>query len=308
MRARTPGVAEGPTSIVLIVGCGDIGRRVAALERIAGSHPVALVRTAESASALAREGIESYRHDLDARPAPPLPAPARRVYWFAPPPAHGDRDPRLRAALDGLRRQPPARIVYVSTSAVYGDCGGAWIDEHAPLVPGTERGRRRLDAERALADFAAATGCGVVILRVPGIYGPGRLPRERLARGLPVVREAECPWTNRIHADDLAQIAVAAMARAPDGAVYNVSDGHPTTMTDYFLRCARLLQMPEPEQIPLADAHARLTPAMASFLDESKRLLTTRLQRDLGVRLRYPDLASGLPSCLDPTGPSCPAG
>jgi nucleoside-diphosphate-sugar epimerase len=283
-----------PAPDVVIVGCGDIGRRVAVLEHAAGSRE------------LARCGIQALRQDLDAIPGAPLPAANRRLYWFAPPPSHGDRDPRLRAMLDLLRSGAPSRLLYISTSAVYGDCAGAWIDEQAPLVPRSDRGRRRLDAERALADYASHTGCSVVILRVPGIYGPGRLPRERLAQGLPVVRESECPWTNRIHADDLARIAVAAMARAPDGAIYNVSDGHPTTMTDYFLRCARLLQMPEPEQIPLADARTRLTPAMASFLEESKRLLTTRLQRELGVRLRYPDLASGLPSCLHQDRVTCP--
>lgn len=283
----------------LIVGCGDIGRRVAAIERAAGADPIGVVRSTGSFAELTRLGIEALQWDLDARPTSALPARGRPLYWFAPPPAQGDRDPRLRAALDRLRSGPPTRVLYVSTSAVYGDCGGAWVDEQAPLAPRSDRGRRRLDAERALAAFARTSGCAVVILRVPGIYGPGRLPRERLARGLPVVRESECPWTNRIHADDLARIAVTAMARAPAGAIYNVSDGHPTTMTDYFLRCARLLGLPEPEQIPLAQAHARLTPAMASFLDESKRLLTTRVQRELGVRLRYPDLDSGLPACLD---------
>lgn len=268
------------------------------LERAAGHPVLGVVRSAESAAGLRRQGIDACTIDLDAEPAPTLPAGFGNIYWFAPPPSRGDRDVRLRGVLEQLRPHPPGRLVYISTSAVYGDCGGDWIDENAPLAPGTERGRRRLDAERALADFAAASGCGVVILRVPGIYGPGRLPVERLRRRLPVVREAECPWTNRIHADDLATVAAAAMARAPDGAIYNVSDGHPTTMTDYFLRCARLLGLPEPEQIPLAEAHARLTPAMASFLDESKRLLTARMQRELGVALRHPDLAGGLPSCL----------
>ena len=283
---------------VLIVGCGDVGRRVAALGRASGRRVLGVVRSAEAVTELQRHGIEPCQLDLDERPARSLPAQARQIYWFAPPPAHGQTDPRLRGALEHLRDRPGTRLLYVSTSAVYGDCAGTWIDEQAPLLPRSDRGRRRLDAERALADFAAIGGFSVVILRVPGIYGPGRLPEDRLRRGLPVVRESECPWTNRIHADDLARVASAAMARAPDGAIYNVSDGNPTTMTDYFLRCARLLGLPEPEQIPLAQAHARLTPAMASFLDESKRLLTTRLQRDLAVPLLYPDLAHGLPSCM----------
>ena len=281
----------------LIVGCGDIGVRVARRLLAGGETVIAVVRSNDTRAALEAEGLDARIADLD-HAEPGLPA-ADDVFWFAPPPASGSTDPRLRRGLAALARQVPRRLVYISTSGVYGDCDGRWIDEDEPLKPQTDRGRRRLDAEQALHTFARDRGCHTVILRVPGIYGPGRLPIERLQRRLPVVHESECPWTNRIHAEDLAAIAIAARQRGRAGAAYNVADGQPTTMTDYFARSARLLGLPPPERIPLAEARTRLTPALLSFLDESKRLLTSRMREDLAVTLRYPDLESGLPSCLE---------
>jgi len=282
---------------VLIIGCGDVGLRVARRLRDSGIAVTGLVRSESSAAALQAEGIDTRTGDLDSDTVV-LPA-ADRIFWFAPPPTHGTQDPRLRRALACLDQRTPRRLVYISTSGVYGDCQGRWIDESESLKPQTDRGRRRLDAEQVLAEFGERTRCEVVILRVPGIYGPGRLPVERLRRQLPVVQESECPWTNRIHANDLATIALAAMDRGRPGAAYNVADGRPTTMTDYFTRSARLLGLPEPPRITLAEARLQLTPALLSFLEESKRLLTRRMHEDLRVELRYPDLASGLPTCLE---------
>ncbi|EIT71813.1 MULTISPECIES: SDR family oxidoreductase [Hydrocarboniphaga] len=279
--------------LILIIGCGDIGLRVGALLLADGQAVRGQVRSPDSADALARAGIDAIRRDLD---EPAVDDGAEQVFWFAPPPASGARDPRLRGWLAANR---PRRVVYISTSGVYGDCEGRWIDESEPLKPQTDRGRRRLDAERALAEHAAAHGTETVILRVPGIYGPGRLPIARLQAGHAVIDERESPPTNRIHADDLALAAVAAMRRGLPGAAYNVSDGSPTTMTDYFCRCAALLGLPEPRRVSLAEANRTFTPAMLSFLEESKRLVTDRLRCELGVTPRYPDLATGLPSCLD---------
>ncbi|HKY89951.1 MAG TPA: SDR family oxidoreductase [Nevskiaceae bacterium] len=278
----------------IIVGCGDLGRRVAL--RLPAGTVRAIVRGESSAQALREAAIDARAFDLDATDVP-IDAGAD-VFWFAPPPETGTTDPRLRRWC-AARTSAPRRLVYVSTSGVYGDCAGAWIDEDAPLQPRTDRGRRRLDAERALQDLARARGTEVVVLRVPGIYGPGRLPVERLKKGLAVVREEEAPWTNRIHVDDLATVALAAMARGRPGCAYNVSDGHPTTMTDYFVRCARLLGLPEPPRVTLEIARASFTPAMRSFLEESKRLVNRRMLDELGITLRYPSLEHGLPACLE---------
>ena len=221
------------------------------------------------------------------------------LFWFAPPPGSGDRDTRLRQWL-AAQRGRITRLVYISTSAVYGDCGGAWIDEDAPLRPQSARGIRRVDAEHALHEWQTQTGSAVITLRVPGIYGPGRLPRERLQQKLPILRAAECPYTNRIHADDLAEAALHAAVHGVAGRAYNIADGEPTTMADYFKRCAQLLGLPEPPQLDRAAAQAALTPAMWSFMEESKRLRVDRMREELHFTPHYANLAQGLPSCLQP--------
>jgi nucleoside-diphosphate-sugar epimerase len=132
---------------------------------------------------------------------------------------------------------------------------------------------------------------------VAGIYGPGKLPLARLRRGEPTVRESEAPYTNRIHIDDLVRVCLAALARGGDGEVYNVSDGVPGNMTDYFNQVADWAGLPRPPQIPLAEATDRLSAGMLSYLQESRRLDSGKLRRELGVALRYPDLASGLAAC-----------
>ena len=279
---------------VLIAGCGDIGVRVATRLRVLGREVTAIVRDRQKAAALTAAGIAVRIEDLD-RPASAGDGPL--LFWFAPPPSSGARDTRLRGWL-AAQRGHIKRIVYVSTSAVYGDCDGRWIDEDEPIAPRSERGQRRADAERACRDWCGEHDAAAVILRVPGIYGPGRLPVERLRKGLPILRADESPYTNRIHADDLARAALHAAAVGRAGRAYHVTDGEPTTMADYFLRCAHLLGLPPPQQLTMAEARAALTPALLSFLDESKRLDSRRLREELRFVPQYPNLGAGLPSCL----------
>lgn len=189
------------------------------------------------------------------------------------------------------------RIVYISTTGVYGDCGGDWVDETRPANPQVDRAFRRHDAEQQLQAWHAAGGGELVILRVAGIYGPGKLPLERLQRQTPMVAAEEAPWTNRIHIDDLVQVCEAAMARAPDGAVYNVSDGNPGNMRDYFDRVADLFELPRAPLVRLADADGRLSSGLLSYLGESRRLDNRRMLDELGVSLRYPTLQDGLAAC-----------
>lgn len=281
------------TPHILIVGCGDIGLRIATLHLAQGHVVTGVVRRADAAAGLQAQGVTALVADLDGGwPAPD----AAAVYWCAPPPAQGVDDPRLAAA---LRRLPaPARgFLYISTTGVYGDCRGRWIDEAEPLKPRSERGLRRLAAELHLRAWAAHTGAKTVTLRVPGIYGPGRLPIARLRSGAPILRAAESPCTNRIHADDLAAAAVLALAQGAAGAAYNVSDGVPTTMTDYFLQCAALLGEAAPPQVGMAIARDRFSPMLLSFMEESKRIKPERL-RALGWQPRHASLAEGLPHCL----------
>lgn len=276
------------------MGCGDVGRRLARRLIEQGQNVVGWVQSADSVQALRKEGIDARQIDLD-RLAPDI--RDSQIYWFAPPPKQGLSDPRLRRWIDGLDFAP-RRVVYISTTGVYGDCGQRWIDEDEPLNPKSDRARRRLDAEQAL-QRAPAGLLDAVILRVPGIYGPGRLPIARLRKALPVVDEPDAPrWTNRIHSEDLADAALAAMHRGLPGRAYNISDGHPSTMSDYFTRCARLLKLPEPRRITMAEAEAELSPQMLSFVSESRRISNRRMIEELGYRPRYQDLQGGLPSCL----------
>lgn len=282
---------------VLIIGCGDIGMRVA--NSLAPRAVAGVVHSDAGVARLQAIGIEALQLDLDsALGRKQLPVRGRQVYYFAPPPARGRLDTRV-AGICALWRGAdlPDRVVYISTSAVYGDCAGAWIDETAALRPGTDRGYRRLDAELRWQEWSRETGVPVVVLRVPGIYACERLPVERLRAGLPVLAEADAPYTNRIHADDLAQVCIAAMQRGRRGAAYNVSDGHPTTMTDYFNRVADCLGLPRPPVVDRAGAERTLSPSMLSFLGESKRLDTRLMREQLDVVLRYPDLAAGLAGC-----------
>lgn len=289
---------------VLIVGCGDIGERVAGLERSQGRRVAGLVRSEASARRLHAAGIQPITADLDV-PASlhDLPVKDALIYYFAPPPGKGVTDPRMEAFISTLDSSGrPARVVLIGTTGVYGDCRGEWVTEDRPPNPRADRAKRRLAAETSLRRWSEKSGVPIVILRVPGIYGRGYLPEERLRSGEPVLREEESPYSNRIHADDLAQVCFVAGHHDAPGALYNVSDGHPSTMTDFFHRVADLLGIPRPPAVTLEEAHKRLGEGMLSYLAESRRIDNRRLREELGVELMYPDLAAGLPSCFDRCG------
>lgn len=278
----------------LIAGCGDIGLRVAEKLLSEGGEVSAIVRTPQKQQMLNALGAGAQLADLD---EPSSVGDWPWLFWFAPPRADGDRDLRLRNWL-AAQQGRIERLIYISTSGVYGDCDGRWIDESEPLKPQAARSVRRVDAEAALHEWAAERGSAAIVLRVPGIYGPGRLPLVRLRAGEPLMATSEAPYSNRVHADDLAAAAILAARHGRAGAAYNIADGDPTTMTDYFLQCAQLLGLPAPEQIGRSEAQQRFTPAMWSYMEESKRLRIDRARHELGFAPRYPSLATGLPSCL----------
>jgi nucleoside-diphosphate-sugar epimerase len=287
----------------LILGCGYIGRRLAHHYLGQGARVLGVVRTAESAAALAAEGIPALTLDLAGVPGPEdiaaLGLAGAQVFHLAPPPESGTLDLHTRHLVEAFARGgDPARVVYISTTGVYGDCGGDWVDEGRQVKPQADRALRRWDAEQTLGHWRAGHGGTLVILRVAGIYGPGRLPLERIRAGLPLVRPEEAPWSNRIHADDLVTACISAMARGADGAVYNACDGSPSTMTDYFFQVADAAGLPRPPLISREEAEQQLTAGMLSYLRESRRLCNRRLVEELGVTLRYPSLAQGLPACL----------
>lgn len=280
----------------LIVGCGYLGRRVAQQE-IARGYRVAAVSHSESArSELIEQGLAVIAGDLDdASSLPDLHLSNVGVYYFCPPSPGEEDDQRIGVFLAKIvEGEEPVRIVLVSTTGIYGDCGGDWIDEDALPNPQAVRSRCRLDVEQQLHTWCGNKGVELVILRVPGIYGPGRLPVERIRKQVPVLSEAESPWSNRIHIDDLVQACVKGADYEGELGVFNVSDGMPSTMTDYFNHVADAVGLPRPPQISRQQAELELSAGMLSYLNESKRISNQRMIEVLGVELRYPNLVAGL--------------
>ena len=288
---------------LLIVGCGDVGLRVARL--LGGRWRVlALSSTPARRETLRGAGIVPLAGDLD-RPQTlgRLAGLADAVLHLAPPAAGGTLDLRTARLVQALARSPrPARLVYASTSGVYGDCGGERVDETRRLAPATDRARRRADAEARLRRYGRTAGVAVTLLRIPGIYAldrPGGDPRERLRRGTPVLAAADDVHTNHVHADDLARACVAALQRGLPQRAVTVCDDSALKMGDYFDLAADLHDLPRPPRLARADAAAVLSPLQMSFLGESRRLVNRRLKEELGVVLRHPTVMEGLRASPD---------
>jgi nucleoside-diphosphate-sugar epimerase len=222
------------------------------------------------------------------------------VLHFAPPPGSGARDGRTGNLIRALQkaRSIPQRLVYISTSGVYGDCAGRLVHEHEAVRPQTERALRRVDAERQLRDWGRRSGVSVMILRVPGIYAAERLPLQRLRAGTPALAAPEDPYTNHVHADDLARIVLAALARGRGQRAYNACDDSVLRMGEYFDLVADRFGLPRAPRVSREEAQARIPEGLLSFMRESRRLANRRLHRELRLRLRYPTVAHGLARML----------
>ena len=285
---------------LLIIGCGDIGLRVAQAlpNRV---RVLALTSSANRTADLRSRGVIPLLGNLD-DPASlqRLAGLAHRVLHLAPPPGEGWQDPRTLALTRALRRRsPPSSLVYGSTSGVYGDCQGAFATENRATNPDTPRARRRVDAEDAVRFLGRSAGVRGSILRIPGIYAPDRVggtPRGRLEKGTPVLRAEDDVYTNHIHADDLARACIAALWRGQPQRIYNVSDDTVLKMGDYFDMAADLYDLPRPPRIARDTAPSQLSLMLLSFMSESRRLDNARLKRELGLRLRYPTVEAGLRS------------
>lgn len=277
-----------------IVGYGGIGRRVASLLHEQGVLLVAASRNPGSGG----PGSENVSIDLDQPQSPgALEVNDAMVFYFAPPPPSGDKDTRMENFLLAIAGQIPAKIIYISTTGVYGDSKGEWISESSDTQPGTDRGKRRLDAEQQLTVFCKKQVVPLIIYRVPGIYGASRLPIDRIKQGRPVVKDLNS-FTNRIHEDDLARICVKAAEPASPQGIYNVSDGQPGNMTQYFTDIANALGLPPLPEISWQEAQAVMSPEMLSYLAESRRIDNSKLLNTLNVKLLYPDFQSGLQACI----------
>lgn len=284
---------------LLIAGCGDVALRAAPLLQ-AHYRLLGMYRRPENRESLRLQGITPVFGDLDIPDSlSKISGLAHAVLHLAPPPNLGRHDTHtanLLAALTRTRRPKtkikaamlPQRLVYISTSGVYGDCEGRLVDETHVLNPQTERALRRVDAERQLRSWGLRTGVSVSILRVPGIYAGNRLPLARLRDGIPALLPEQDSFTNHIHADDLARIVVAALRLARPGRVYHACDDSHLKMGEYFDLIADRFGLPRPPRVSRAEAEGQISPGMLSFMRESRRLINTRLKHELHVNLRYP--------------------
>ncbi|MCC6533125.1 MAG: NAD-dependent epimerase/dehydratase family protein [Burkholderiales bacterium] len=281
---------------LLIAGFGDIARRALPLLRPRFAI-VALVRPERCAEANTHPGMRVEPGDLDeAATLERFGGWASHVLHLAPPPRRGTQDPRTEHLLAALAAHPPLpeRLVYVSTSGVYGNCDGAWVEETRPVNPQSDRARRRVAAERAIVAFGRTHGVRTVILRAPGIYAAGRLPLQRLRNRTPVLRAEDDVYTNHVHGDDLAAMVVAALTHAAADGIYNACDDCALPMGVWFDLVADRNGLPRAPRIARAEAADVIAPPLLSFMSESRRLSNARIKRELGLALRYPSVDEGV--------------
>jgi nucleoside-diphosphate-sugar epimerase len=284
---------------VLIAGCGYVGQKLAV--RLRGEYDVsAVVRTSERAAELGRAGIPAVAIDLDrvrANTSIPERLEQEAIVYLTPPPGAGESDLRLDRFLQ-LATVPPRAFIYMSTTGVYGDVPTGCVDEGSAVSPRTDRARRRVSAEEMTRVWCNERRVRRVVLRVPAIYGPQRLPLDRLRRSEPVVAEAEAGVANRIHVDDLVAACVRAIANPDARGVYNVTDGTSISSTAFMNAVARLAGLPCPPQVSMVEAQLTFTPERLSFVNESRRVSNERMLKHLGVTLQYPDVEAGIRASL----------
>lgn len=279
---------------VLIVGCGDVGGRL--LPSLLKTHRVFVLTSQKSKAAHFRiQGAIPIVGDLDhPQTLVRLAQLAPTVIHLAPPNPDGIRDKRTQNLIRILSHGGQVRkFIYISTSGVYGDCGGDWVSEERIPAPKSARGQRRLDAERQVRAWGARSRVETIIFRVPGIYAGNRLPIDRLNAGTPALLEAEDVFTNHIHADDLARLIHLAIFRPSTQRIYNASDDSHLKMGEYFELVAKSFNLPIPPRVTRAQLEGLVSPMMLSFMQESRKLKNERLD-EFGFRFKYPTVESYL--------------
>lgn len=282
----------------LLVGAGYVGRAVVQLLCDSDMPVHALVATKASAERLAAMGVTATLVDLDdaAQLSELQLPPADRVVYLVPPSRASLSDTRLQQLVRCLH--PPQRFIYISTSGVYGDCDGALVDEHRPPNPQSDRARRRVDAEQRVQTYCRAQEVSWCVLRVPGIYGPGRLMLQSIAAGRPLIEEPDAHPGNRIHRDDLAMTIVSALNTESMQGVFNISDGNPMNGTAFALAIAEAAGLSPPPLVSRKEMQALASPRRWSFLNESRRLDNRRILPFLQQALKYSDPLEGINASL----------
>ena len=280
---------------VVVAGCGYTGRRLIVDQALRTKRTVAITNH----STIELPQVESFQIDLDHDSSCCISLDRDTVvFYLVPPPSKGSIDTRIRRFLGQVLATAPVRLVLISTTGVYGDCEGAWVTEDSPVNPQTHRAKRRHDAETFAQDWATRNGVELVVLRVPAIYGPGRVPVNRIRQGLTLPPASENGYTNRIHVDDLAAVCVAASSPSVQSGIFNVSDGCPLRMIDYLNLVADVWGLPSVNESLDSNSLEQLSPAMVEYLRESRKIDNRRMLQELSIELTYSNLRKGLEACL----------
>lgn len=285
--------------IINIIGCGYIGKKIAQMLKSHNVTTQSYVHTERSAKDCRDMGLTVEQVDFDQASdsfSEIEKFAASSCIYLVPPPPSGQVDSRMTNFIQQLQQSAnlPDKIVLISTTGIYGDCKGEWIDESFPANPQADRACRRLSAETQLHDYCNKNKVTLIIFRVPGIYAADKLPLKRISSGEPIVRAEDSGYTNRIHAYDLAAFCVEALISDVQPGVYNCCDGAPSTMNDYFMKVADAKGLQRPVEISLQQAQQQLSPGMLSYLAESKRISNKKLLDNFKTHFTYPNLEAGL--------------
>lgn len=284
-----------------IVGCGDVGLRVAKLAAAEQINVQAFSRGNKIPLDTAIPGVVFRQCDLDdPEHLGGMNLQGAALLYSAPPPGGGVIDTRSRNFLAALTAgSTPAKIVYISTTSVYGDCGDETVTEERAINPANHTAKRRCDAERRFRKWGVEQGVPVVILRVAGIYGPGRIPMQRILSQEPLLDKKEAGSSNRIHADDLAAVCLAAFDKGKDGDIFNVCDGEISTLTGYFNAITDLLGLPRLPQVSRDEARTLMSPLMYGYMSESRKISNKKMLEKLAIKLKYPTMQEGLKASIE---------
>ncbi|MDD2899516.1 MAG: NAD-dependent epimerase/dehydratase family protein [Desulfuromonadaceae bacterium] len=289
---------------IFIAGCGYIGERIARKYQESGVDVTCQVRAEEHGTKLASSGFPVVITTLDNTVSlQQFDLADSILFYLVPPPGGGNTDSRARNFISHIKPTgKPLKIIYMSATSVYSETVDGIVTEESPTSPESAMGKRRLDAEAVFTNYGSANQIPVIILRVSGIYGPGRLPVMQITQGQPLLREEESGPSNRIHADDLADICIAAAEQGGYGDIFNISDGQPSSMTSYFNACADTLGLPRQPQVSFSEASMAMSPLMFSYVCQSRVVDNRRMLDRLNVKLRYETLSEGLAASVTRQG------
>jgi len=284
---------------IVIIGQGQLGHELTKRHLAADDSVISVSRTAHKNLSRAHQHLEA---DLDSlEKSLPIPESIHTLYYLAPPSTIDLSDHRMTAFLSSTNCLSISHIIYISTSGVYGDSQGNWVTENSAVAPAAERAKRRLSAEQQLHDFQQAHDSSITILRCGAIYSSKTINLTRIqSNQKPVIKPEQAPYTNRIHLDDLTEVCWQAMLNPADNVeIYNVSDGQPSTTTDFAWLLSDLTGIKRSDIIDIYEANNYYSPAYMSYLLESKRLDISKLLNSLNPCFKYQNIEEGIKACLN---------